>query len=258
MKIFDTHAHLGLIHNDPVELLRVLQQAEAKGVNKIVSICNSLRDFEDTYNKLKNEVQVLHAIGISPSQVTSCPKDWRKTIAQKIVECPIIAIGETGLDYCKRYGDKRSQIELFIAHLDLASQYNLPVIIHNREAGKDILNILKDRIPKDGAVFHCYSEDVEFAKQAISLPVFFSFAGNVTYKNATNLHATLKYLPLDRILVESESPFLPPSQFTKQRNMPQNIVATVNFMAKLVGIDVEELSHALYKNSLKFFKLKEE
>ena len=256
MKIFDTHAHLGLIHNDPVELLRVLQQAEAKGVDKIVSICNSLRDFEDTYEKLKNETQVLHTIGISPSQVTACPPEWRRTIAQKVSECPIVAIGETGLDYCKRYGDKRSQIELFIAHLDLANQYNLPVIIHNREAGRDILNILKDRIPKAGAVFHCYSEDVEFAKQALSLPVYFSFAGNVTYKNATNLHATLKYLPLDRVLVESESPFLPPSQFTKQRNMPANIVATVTFMARLVGQDLEEFANILYENSLKFFNVK--
>lgn len=255
MKIFDTHAHLGLIHNDPVELLRVLQQAEAKGVDKIVSICNSLRDFEDTYEKLKNETQVLHTIGISPSQVTACPPEWRRTIAQKVSECPIVAIGETGLDYCKRYGDKRSQIELFIAHLDLANQYNLPVIIHNREAGRDILNILKDRIPKAGAVFHCYSEDVEFAKQALSLPVYFSFAGNVTYKNATNLHATLKYLPLDRVLVESESPFLPPSQFTKQRNMPANIVATVTFMARLVGEDLEEFANILYENSLKFFNI---
>jgi len=255
MKIFDTHAHLGLIHNDPVELLRVLQQAEAKGVDKIVSICNSLRDFEDTYEKLKNETQVLHTIGISPSQVTACPPEWRRTIAQKVSECPIVAIGETGLDYCKRYGDKRSQIELFIAHLDLANQYNLPVIIHNREAGRDILNILKDRIPKAGAVFHCYSEDVEFAKQALSLPVYFSFAGNVTYKNATNLHATLKYLPLDRVLVESESPFLPPSQFTKQRNMPANIVATVTFMARLVGEDLEEFANILYESSLKFFNI---
>lgn len=255
MKIFDTHAHLGLIHNDPVELLRVLQQAKIKGVDKIVSICNSLRDFEDVYEKLKNEDQVLHTIGVSPSQVMACPQDWRKTIAQKIAECPIVAIGETGLDYCKRYGDKRSQIELFIAHLELANQYDLPVIIHNREAGRDILNILKDKLPKKGAVFHCYSEDAEFAKKAIKLPVMFSFAGNVTYKNATNLHATLKYLPLDRVLVESESPFLPPSQFTKQRNMPCNIVATVNFMARLVGLEVEELAENLYKNSCKFFNL---
>ena len=255
MKIFDTHAHLGLINDDPVELLRVLQQAEVKGVNKIVSICNSLRDFSEVYEKLKNEPAVLHAIGVSPSQVTSCPPDWKKIIVKKIAECPVVAIGETGLDYCKRYGDKRSQIELFISHLDIARQYDLPVIIHNRDAGRDILNILKDRIPKKGAVFHCYSEDVEFAKQALDLPVYFSFAGNVTYKNATNLHATLKYLPLERVFVESESPFLPPSQFTKQRNMPANIVATVNFMARLVGKDVEELAAILYNNSCKFFNV---
>ncbi len=255
MKIFDTHAHLGLIHSDPVELLRVLQQAKLKGVEKIVSICNSLSDFEDTYEKLKNESQVLHTIGISPSRVTSCPHEWRKMIAQKISECPIVAIGETGLDYCKQYGDKRSQIELFIAHLDLANQYDLPIIIHNRGAGKDILEILNDRIPKKGAVLHCYSEDVEFAKQALELPIYFSFAGNVTYKNASNLHSTLKYLPIDRVLVESESPFLPPSQFTKQRNMPANIAATVGFMARLVSMDVEELSEKLWQNSVKFFNM---
>jgi len=83
--IIDTHAHLGLINDDPVELLRVLQQAEVKGVNKIVSICNSLRDFSEVYEKLKNEPAVLHAIGVSPSQVTSCPPDWKKIIVKNML-----------------------------------------------------------------------------------------------------------------------------------------------------------------------------
>lgn len=257
MQIFDTHAHIGLIYSDPIERLRVIRQARQAGVSRIISICNSLYDFKTVYETLKTESTVFHAVGISPSQVTAPGANWEKTLDEYLKLPNVVALGETGLDYCKKYGDKRSQIELFIKQLDIASKKDLPVIIHNREAGKDTLDILTERIPKAGAVFHCYSEDVSFAKAALKLPVYFSFAGNLTYKNARNLQDTVKFLPLDRIVVESESPFMPPAVFNKQRNKPANLVETVKYMANLLNIDIEELTAVLWQNSCKFFRLPE-
>jgi len=146
---------------------------------------------------------------------------------------------------------------LFITQLEIASKAKKPVVIHNREAGKDVLNILSERIPDAGGILHCYSEDAEFAKLALKLPLYFSFAGNLTYRNARNLHETVRMLPLDRILVESESPFIPPALYRKERNMPANTVATVEFMAKLLKMDMETLAAQLWKNSCKVFNLPE-
>ncbi|MGP1594667.1 MAG: TatD family hydrolase [Treponema sp.] len=255
MQIFDTHAHIGLIYDDPIEQLRVIQEAKRASVTRILSICNSLHDFHTVYETLKTSRSVYYAIGVSPSEVVSPGKNWVEQIEQGLELPGVIAVGETGLDYYKKYGDKRSQIELFITQLDIAAKAGKPVIIHNREAGSDILDILSERLSDAGGILHCYSEDAGFAREALKLPLYFSFAGNVTYKNARNLHTTLQVLPLDRILVESESPFMPPARYRKARNMPANTVATVEFMAHFLKMDAEELAAQLWINSCKALQL---
>ena len=161
MKFFDTHAHIGLIYDDPIEQLRVIQQAKRAGVERIISINNSLLDFPKVYGNLKSVAGIYHAVGVAPSEVRNPGRDYIATI-EKYLELPnVVAVGETGLDYYKQFGDKRSQIELFITQLEIAQKYNLPVIIHNREAGKDIYDILSDRLPDAGAILHCYSENAE-------------------------------------------------------------------------------------------------
>lgn len=257
MQIFDTHAHIGLLYNDPLAQLRAIQEAKRASVIRILSICNSLHDFYSVYETLKTEPSVYHAIGVSPSEVMSPGKDWAAQIEKGLQLPGVVAVGETGLDYFKKYGDQRSQIELFITQLDIASKAKKPVVIHNREAGKDLLNILSERIPDAGGILHCYSEDAAFARQALKLPLYFSFAGNLTYRNARNLHETVKALPLDRILVESESPFMPPAPYRKERNMPANTVATVTFMAHLLKKDKEALAAQLWENSCKAFHVPE-
>ncbi len=255
MKIFDTHAHLGLIYDDPIEQLRVVQEAKQVGVTRIMSICNSLHDFAQVYNNLKSLPGVYYAVGVAPSEVIHPGKDWLKTIEENLKLPNVIALGETGLDYFRKFGDKRSQIELFINQLDLADRMDVPVIIHNRDAGKDILDILSERLPSSGGVLHCYSEDAEYAKKALDLNVYFSFAGNVTYRNARNLHETVLNVPLDRILVESESPFMVPAEYRGKRNMPSYTPSTVHFLSEMLDIDVDELADTLWQNSCKFFKL---
>jgi TatD DNase family protein len=255
MRHFDTHAHIGLIYDDPIEQLLVCQQAKQTGVARIVSICNSLIDFFQVYDNLKTAEHVYHAAGVSPSEVANPGREWRAKLEDALKLPRVIAVGEIGLDYFHRYGDKDSQIELFIDQLDVATKHDLPVIIHNREAGKDVLDVLRDRLPPAGGVLHCYSEDAEYASRALDLNLYFSFAGNLTYRNARNLHDTVRMLPLDRILVESEAPFMVPSKFRGQRNKPEYLPATVDDLAMLLDLPLEEVAEATYQNACRLFKL---
>jgi TatD DNase family protein len=258
MQYFDTHAHIGLICDDPIEQLIVIQEARQARVNRIVSICNSLHDFTRVYENLKSAANVYHAVGVSPSEVQNPGRDWVSVIEQSVTLPRVIAIGEIGLDYHHKFGDKKSQIELFITQLDMAAKLNLPVIIHNRDAGADVLDILRDRLPPKGGVLHCYSENAEYAKKALDLNLFFSFAGNLTYRNARNLHETIDVLPLDRILIESESPFMVPADFRGKRNMPKYLPQTARVLAEMVDMDEEEVCQTLWENSNRFFGLPNE
>lgn len=257
MKLFDTHAHIGLIHDDPIEQLIITKEAKQAGVAHVISICNNLQDFFQIYENLSTASHIYHSIGVSPSEVMHPGQDWELKIEEGTALDRVIAIGETGLDYYRKFGDKNSQIELFIRQLELAAQYDLPVIIHNREAGADVLDILKNKLPPKGGVLHCYSEDWSFAKEALTLDLYISFAGNVTYRNARNLHETAKNMPLERMLIESESPFMVPSAYRGKRNKPSYLGATAQFIADLREMDVEELADVLYSNSLSFFGIDE-
>lgn len=259
MQFFDTHAHIGLIYDDPIEQLRVIQQAKQAGVMRIVCINNSLYDFNKVYANLKSVNGIYYAVGVAPSEVTNPGADWINTV-EKGLELPnVVAVGETGLDYFKQFGDKRSQIELFITQLELAQKHNLPVIIHNRDAGKDLYDVLTERMPDKGAILHCYSEDAAFAKKCLDKNIWFSFAGNLTYRNARNLHETVLNIPVDRILLETESPFMIPAEFReKKRTMPAYLPSTARFLAEMLDMDLEVLSEQLWKNSCKAFGLPEE
>lgn len=253
MKLFDTHAHIGLIHEDPIEQLIVVQEAKREKVEGILSICNNLRDFFQVYENLKTAGHVYHAVGVSPSEVTNPGRDWRDRIEEGAKLDRVVAIGETGLDYYRKFGDKDSQIELFIAQLEIADRLGKPVVIHNRDAGGDVLEILRQKIPRRGAVLHCYSEDWTYAEQALELDLYISFAGNVTYRNARNLHETARNMPIERMLIESESPFMVPSAYRGKRNKPAYLVENLKFLAELREMDEEELAEQLFDNSKRFF-----
>ncbi len=255
MQYFDTHAHIGLIYDDPIEQLIVTQEARQAGVARIVSICNSLHDFAVVYENLKSAPNVYHAVGVSPSEVQHPGKDWVQIIEKSAKQPRVVAIGEIGLDYYRKYGDRKSQIELFITQLELAAKLDLPVIIHNRDAGHDVLDILRERLPPRGGVLHCYSENAEYALKALDLNLYFSFAGNLTYRNARNLHETIGVLPLERILIESESPFMVPADYRSKRNMPSYLPSTGRFLAEMLEMPEEETAAALWENSNAFFGL---
>ncbi len=255
MQLFDTHAHIGLINEDPIEQLIIAQEAKQAHVKHIVSICNNLHDFFQVYENLSSASHVVHSIGVSPSEVQNPGKDWEMKIEEGSRMDRVVAIGEIGLDYYRKFGDKDSQIELFVRQLEMANNLDLPVIIHNREAGNDVYDILSDKLPPKGGILHCYSEEWSYAKKALDLNLYISFAGNVTYRNARNLQETAKNMPLERMLIESESPFMIPAYYRGKRNKPSYLHATAEFLAELRDIPLEELTEQLYRNSLTVFGL---
>ena len=255
MKLFDTHAHIGLINEDPIEQIIIAKEAKQADVGHIISICSNLHDFFQIYENLATETHVYHAIGVSPSEVAHPSKDWERRIEEGVQLDRVVAIGETGLDYFRKFGDRDSQVELFIRQLEIADKTDLPVIIHNREAGNDVLEILREKLPSRGGILHCYSENWEYAKKALELNLYISFAGNVTYRNARNLHETAKNMPLDRILIESESPFMVPSVYRGKRNKPTYLRATAKFLTDLREEPEEEIIQALWENAKRFFQI---
>lgn len=257
MKFFDTHAHIGLIIEDPIEQLIIAQQANQEGITGIISICNNIGDFDDLYENLGVSSNVYFAAGVSPSEVQNPGREWEIKLSEYLQRDRVVALGETGLDYYRKYGDKKSQIELFIRQLDIADQLNLPVIIHNRQAGKDIMDVLSARPPQNGAVLHCYTENWSFAKKMMDIheKLYFSFAGNVTYNNAHDLHETVKNLPLERIVIESESPFMVPVKYRGKRNKPAYLPSTAAFIGNIRKEDDEEVINALYQNALSLFRI---
>lgn len=256
MQLFDTHAHLGLLHSEKMEQLLDVQLAKLKSVKHIVSICNSLPDFEKTYANLESASSVYHAVGVSPTEVTHPGKGWEDRVIAFADYPRVIAIGETGLDYYHMFGgDKSLQIELFLKQLDIARHLDLPVIIHNRNAGADLLNILKQKLPPKGGILHCFGEDWEFAKRALELNLTFSFAGNITFRNSRAIQEVARRLPEDRIVIESESPFMTPYPYKGERNKPAYMIETANTLSEIRETYLEELCETLYANSLRAFGL---
>ena len=152
MKLFDTHAHIGLIHEDPIEQLIITQEARQADVAHIVSICNSLADFDYVYSNLETASHIYHSIGVSPSEVQNPGADWEMKIIEGSNFDRVVAVGEIGLDYYRKFGNRDSQVELFIRQLELAYKLDKPVIIHNREAGDDVLSILQEKLPPRGGI----------------------------------------------------------------------------------------------------------
>jgi TatD DNase family protein len=254
MRLFDTHCHLALLYQDPIEQIRVVDEAKRVGIEVIANISTNLIDFTDSYKNTKNIPTVFHTVGLSPSEVNNPGKDWETKLEEALAMPNVVGVGEIGLDYFHKYGDRNAQIELFIRQVEIASNFNLPVVIHNREAGDDMKKIISSKVSA-GGIMHCFSEDTDFAKEMIDRGLFISFAGNLTYRNAKNLHKVAKDLPLESLLIETDSPFLTPHGFRGKRNQPSFMVETAQFLAELREMKEDELADVLFQNSLKAFKI---
>ena len=255
MKIFDTHAHIGLIDDDTISQLVIAQEASSSGVLAIINICNNLQDFEPLYKNLQRASNVYFAVGISPTEITRINTSWEIQIEQYAALDKVIAIGETGLD--RKHGNKNQQVECFIKHIDIAEKLNYPIIIHNREAGQEIFDILTEVKPSVPIILHCFSENANYAKKIVeALPnTFISITGSVTYRTARDLRNVASSIPVEHILIESESPFMIPADLKGKRNKPAYITHTLKQIAKIREMEEEELAKIIYQNSCRAFKI---
>ena len=206
-------------------------------------------------NLAKKYDSVYCTIGVHPSD---CEK-YDEQIFEEMVKNrheKVVAIGEIGLDYYWTKENKEIQKQVFESQIKLAKKYKLPIVIHCRDAYADTLEILKRNMPLDnGAVMHCYSGSLQFAKELLKLGVKFSFTGTVTYKNAKNVQEVAGNLPLDSFFFETDSPYLTPTPYRGERNEPKFVVEVYKFVADLRGISAKEMEQIADRNAKEFFKI---
>lgn len=254
-KLIDTHAHLDFKDYES-NLDEILEEARANGIEKIIIPGVTVKDLDKIITLVEKYPDLFGAVALHPSDA----KDWNENSYKKLKEYAqhpkIIAIGETGLDY---YWDK-TFIELqkfvFKEHIRLAKELNLPLIIHDREAHLNVLDILRETDAKESSgVMHCFSGNVEFAMDCIKLGFFIALGGPVTFKNAKMPKEVAQKIPLEKLLLETDSPFLAPHPYRGKINDPSKIVLIAEAVAELRNISIEEVAKITSSNAVKLFKL---
>ncbi len=256
VKLIDTHAHLDF----PVfenKLTQVIENANKFNVIKIISISTNLSKIDKIIKISNNFDTVFHTVGVHPNEVGKDNDYKNYDLMVELSNNPkCVGIGEGGLDYHYGLGNKSNQIASFITQINVARDTNLPLVIHSRDADKDMIEILNNEF-KNGpfnAILHCFSSGESLAKCGVDLGFFVSFSGIVTFKSAKNIQEIARKLPVDRILVETDSPYLAPNPVRGTVNEPKNCFHTAQFLSKLLEIEFDKLSKTLYDNSLNVFK----
>ncbi len=254
--LIDTHCHLDMTSYDK-DLTEVLERAYAFQIKRIVSIGIDLHSSERAILLARKHRQLSATIGIHPHDVKNTTERDYELLEQLHTKHAkhIVGYGEIGLDYVKNYSPTDKQQHHFAHQLNLASKLNLPVIIHNREADRDTIDILKKSNPLSrGGIMHCFSGDYNFARQVLDLGLLVSIPGIVTFKNATTLHEVVKKIPLDSLVLETDGPFLAPHPYRGKRNEPSFILHTASKVAEIRNISIEEVARQTSLNSEKLFQ----
>ncbi len=256
--LIDTHAHLFDERFAP-DLPAVLERAAAAGVERVVCLGID-RESNRQSVRIANEYPlVLAAVGIQPNHVAEAtPGDWDEVVRLAESEPRVVAIGETGLD---RYWDRTPlslQEEYFVRHIELARRLGKPFVIHCREAEADVVRVLRSEYTRHGpvrAVMHSFSGDQATVRACLEMGLYISFAGMLTYPSAGNLREVAREVPLDRLLVETDCPYLAPQPVRGKRNEPAYVAHTAAVLATLKGVTVAELSEQTTRNARALFGL---
>lgn len=250
-KLIDTHAHIDMLE----DMEDAINKSFSGGLEKIIVPCAYPKDIDKIYEISQKYDNIYGMLGVHPSEV----KDWDDSIIDKIREYSksnkIVAIGEIGLDY---YWDKsfnELQQEVFIKQIKLANELNLPIDIHDREAHKDTFDILKENNKNSKVVMHCFSGSVEFAKECIKEGWYLALGGVVTFKNAVKMKEVAKEIPLEKLLVETDCPYLTPVPYRGKENQPAYIKFVAEEIAKIKEISFDEVARQTTKNAKEVFGL---
>jgi len=248
----DTHCHLfyDQIKND---LEDVLERAKNMGVDRFICVATNLDNAEECLALSKAYDNIFASVGIHPHDAKNAPKDYIKRIYNFIQKDEIVAIGEMGLDYFRNISNPETQKEIFRSQMKIAEDLNKPVIFHNRDADQDVLSILKD-FPSVTGVAHCFSSNENTAKKLIDLGYYISFSGNLTFKNS-HLPKVAVNLPLERLLVETDCPYLSPVPYRGKSNEPGRARFVAEKLSEIFNLPFEVIARATTENATNLFNL---
>lgn len=250
--LIDSHCHIPLLTED-MEINEILTNAKKHDISHMLCVAIDLENSPTIIDLALEYENISASVGIHPN--TELAQEAKvDDIISLASNSEVVAIGETGLDYFHSEGNLEWQRERFKTHITVAKELNKPLIIHTREAKEDVIRILKEeRADKVGGVMHCFVEDWETAQAAMDINFLISFSGIVTFKNAKILQEVAKQVPLDRMLVETDSPYLAPVPFRGKTNQPAYVKYVAEFIADLKEVEFVEVAKETTKNYNKLF-----
>ena len=249
--MIDTHSHIDFDeYKENFE--KELNEIQEAGVEKVILPGVEPSTFERIYNLAQKYDMLYAAVGVHPSEYKSYNDETEKEIREYCKKEKVVAIGEIGLDYHWEPETKEEQIKLLHSQLKIAQEVQIPVLIHDREAHEDCFNIIKEYKLKD-VVFHCFSGTADFAKKCLGEGFYIAVGGVVTFKNAIDLKEAVKITPLDRILLETDAPYLAPVPYRGKLNSPKYLKYIAQEIANIKNIDVEQVQDATDENAKRIF-----
>ena len=250
--IVDTHCHLYFEELNK-DLDGVLSRANELGVNTFICVGTNINDSQESLNLAQKYKNIYATAGIHPHDSKDAAEDDLQELRKLLDNEKIVAVGEMGLDYFRNISNSDTQKIVFKDQLKLAEETNKPIVFHNRDADEDIINILSD-FPNVIGVAHCFSSSYETAIKLIEMGFYISFSGNLTFKNS-HLPEVAKKLPLDRLLVETDSPFLSPVPFRGKTNEPGRTRYVVEKLAEIFDSDIDQIASITTANAKNLFNL---
>lgn len=251
----DSHCHLDRLDKSPEELAELLTFAQRRGVEHFLCVAVSVKDFPAMMDVISGFDNVSASCGVHPlHQEDAC--SYQDLLAMASRE-DVVAVGETGLDYFYSADTKAVQLTSFVDHIKVANVLNKPLIIHTRDAREDTISLLKEhKSPSTKGVLHCFTESWEMAEAAIDMGFYISISGIVTFHSAKELQQVVKKVPLENLLIETDSPWLAPVPYRGKPNQPGYVLEVAEFIAQLKGISVEELGRVTTNNFYDLFGIK--
>ncbi|MBC7103227.1 MAG: TatD family hydrolase [Parvibaculum sp.] len=252
--LVDSHCHLDFPDFGP-EADEVVARAHAAGVGLMVTISTKVSAFDRVRAVAERFPHVYCTVGIHPHEAASEPETDKATLVELAKHPKVVGIGETGLDYFYEHSPREAQQRNFRAHIAAARETGLPLIVHTRDADEDTAQILDEEMGKGAfpGLLHCFSSGPQLAEKALELGFYVSFSGIVTFRNAESLRETAARIPMDRLLVETDAPYLAPVPKRGKRNEPGFVVHTAARLAEIKGVTVAELAEATTANFLRLF-----
>lgn len=254
ISLIDTHAHLQLEHFD-ADRPAAIERAAAAGVQRMVEIGYDLASSRAAVALAEQHPQMYAVVGIQPHYAVEADADWLAEVRQLASHPKVVAIGEIGLDYHHDRAPHDAQERLFREQMALARELGLPVVIHSREAQEDTVRILRDAARGQPGIMHSFSGGWAYAEACLEVGFFLSFSGPVTFTKAVELHDVARRAPLDRILTETDSPYLAPAPFRGKRNEPAHVRLVAERLAALRQLPLETLAEAVWDNAARIFHL---